>query len=153
MFGDKITNLYEMPPNDYKRLLHENITKTYKKSTKRLDNAIKLEAKHIAENIKLDDRIESLTHTPGFITLKDHKKKFRVSDPCRLINLLKSELGKVRKVVLENVNKNLVKSLKVNQWRNTDSVINLSNAIETKSQCFFIQLGIEEFILAYRKIF
>ena len=43
------------------------------------------------------------------------------------------------------MNKNLVKSLKVNQWRSTDSVINWFNAIENKSQCFFIQLDIVEF--------
>ena len=145
VFADKTTNLYEIPPNDYKRLLHENITKTYKKSTKRLENAINMEAKHIAENIKLDDRIESLAHTPAFITLKDHKENFRISHPCRLINPSKSELGKVSKVILGNVNKNLVNSLKVNQWRNTDSVINWFNAIENKSQFFFIQLDIVEF--------
>ena len=43
------------------------------------------------------------------------------------------------------MNKNLVKSLKMNQWRNKDSVINWFNAIENKSQCFFIQLDIVEF--------
>ena len=74
-----------------------------------------MEAKHIAENIKLDDPIESLAHTPAFITLKDHKENFRISLPCRLINPPKSKLGKVSKVILENVNKNLVNSLKVNQ--------------------------------------
>ena len=61
VFVEKTTNLYELPPNDYKQLLHENTTKVYKKSTKRLENAINMEAKHITENIKLDDRIESLT--------------------------------------------------------------------------------------------
>ena len=145
VFADKTTNLYEIPPNDYKQLLHENITKTCKKSTKRLENAINMEAKHIAENIKLGDRIESLAHTPVFITLKDHKENFRIIHPCRLTNPSKSELGKVSRVISENVNKNLVKSSKVNQWRNTDSVINCFNAIENKSQCFFIQLNIVEF--------
>ena len=43
------------------------------------------------------------------------------------------------------MNKNLVKSLKVNQWRNLDSVINWFNAIDNKSLCFFIQLDIVEF--------
>ena len=46
---------------------------------------------------------------------------------------------------MENVHKNLVKSLKVNQWRNLDSVINWFNAIDNKSLCFFIQLDIVEF--------
>ena len=79
VFVDKTTNLYEIPSNDYKGLLHENITKTYKKSTKRLENAINMEAKHIAENIKLDDRTESLAQTPAFITLKDHKENFKLA--------------------------------------------------------------------------
>ena len=53
--ADKTTNLYEMPPNYYKRLQYENVTKTYKKSTNRLEHAINMEAKHIAKNIKLYD--------------------------------------------------------------------------------------------------
>ena len=57
VFADKTRNLYEIPPNDYKRLLHENITKSYTKSTKRLENAINMETKHIAENIKLDNAL------------------------------------------------------------------------------------------------
>ena len=39
----------------------------------------------------------------------------------------------------------MVDSLKVNQWKNTDSVINWFNAIENKPQCVLIQLGITEF--------
>ena len=78
---DKTTNLYEMPPNDYKKLLYENITKTYKKSTNRLGHAINMEAKHIAKNIKLDDRIETLAKATAFINLKDHKENFRSSHP------------------------------------------------------------------------
>ena len=32
-----------------------------------------MEAKHIAKNIKLVDRIKILTETPAFITFKDRK--------------------------------------------------------------------------------
>ena len=65
-----------MPPNNYKKLLYQNITKTYKKSTNRLEHAINMEAKHIAENIKSDDRIESLAKTRAFITLKRPSREF-----------------------------------------------------------------------------
>ena len=116
VFVDKTINLYEKPPNDYKLLLHENIPKSHKNSTKRVENTINMETKHIAKNIKLDYRIESLAQTSAFVTLKDHKENFRTSShPCRLINSSKSELGKVSKVILENVNKKLVKSFNVNQ--------------------------------------
>ena len=75
VFADKTANLYEIPLNDYKRLSHKNITKTYKKFTKRLENAVNMEAKHIAKNIKLDDHIESLAKTPTFFTLKDMEER------------------------------------------------------------------------------
>ena len=132
---DKTTNLYEILLNDYKKLLYEDITKTYKKSTNRLEYAINMEAKHIAKNIKLDDQIESLTKIPTFIILKDYKENFRSSHPCRLINPSKSELGKVSKTILKKVNTILVDSPKVNQWKDTDDVINWFNAIKDKSQC------------------
>ena len=113
--ADKTTNMYEMPPDNYKKLLYENITKTYKKSTSRLENSINMEAKYIPKKIKLDDRIECLANTPAFITLKDHQENFRTVQPCRVINTSKSELGKISKTILEKVNKSLVDSLKVNR--------------------------------------
>ena len=97
VFADKTTNLHKIAPNDYKRLLHENIIKTYKKSTKRLENAINMQAKHIAEKIKLDDRIESLAPAPAIITLKDHKENFRTSHPCCLIIHRKASWVKLAK--------------------------------------------------------
>ena len=108
-------NLYEIPPNDYKRLLHEDITKSCKESTKRLENAINMEGKHIAKNMNLNNLIESLPQISPGITLKNYKENFRTSHPCYLIDPLKSELGKVSKVRLENVNTKFVQSLNVNQ--------------------------------------
>ena len=104
VFVDKTMNLYEIPPNDYKRLLYEDITKSCKESTKRLENAINMEAKHIAKNMNLNDLIESLPQISASITLKNFKENFRTSHPCYLIDPSKSELGKVSKVRLENVN-------------------------------------------------
>ena len=82
---------------------------------------------------------------PASITLKDHKNNFRSADPCRLINTCKSEIGKISKLILENINRNLVKLLQLNQWRNPESVIKWFYSIENKSQCKFVQLDIAEF--------
>ena len=142
-FADKTTNIYKLPPQDYKKLLHENITKSYKKSPTRLEKSINLEAKEIAAGVKLDDRIEYMAKAPAYITLKDHKDNFRSAHPCRLIN--KSEIGKISKSILENINRNLPERLQVNQWRNSESVIKWFYSIENKSQCKFIQLDIAEF--------
>ena len=54
-------------------------------------------------------------------------------------------MEKVSKAIVEKVNTILVDSLKVNQWKDTDNVINWFNAIKDKSQCCFIQLDIAEF--------
>ena len=51
---------------------HLTITNNYYMKTC-LENAINMKAKHITENITLDDHTESLAQTPAFITLKDHK--------------------------------------------------------------------------------
>ena len=139
-FADKTANIYKLPLQDYRKLLHQNITKSYKKSPTRLENSINLEA-----GDKLDDKIEFMAKAPAYITLKDHKDNLRSAHPCRLINPCKSEIGKISKSILENINRNLLKLLQVNQWRNSESVIKWFYSIENKSQCKFIQLDITEF--------
>ena len=143
-FVDKTTNIYKLPPQDYKKL-RENIPKSYKKSPTRLEKSINLATKEIAAGVNLDDRIEYMAKAPTYITLKDHKDNFRSAHPCRLINPCKSEIGKISKSILENINRNLLKLLQVNQWRNSESVIKWFYSIENKSQCKFIQLDIAEF--------
>ena len=50
VFADKTRNIYEVTPQKYNKFLKENITKTYKKTSERLEKAINLEAKEIAKN-------------------------------------------------------------------------------------------------------
>ena len=89
-----------MTPHDHEKLLMENIIKVYKKATKKLENSINSEAKFIAKNLNLPDRIERLTiyHIlPAYVTLKDHKENFHSNPSCGLLNPFKSELGKISK--------------------------------------------------------
>ena len=78
-----------------------------------------------------------MAKAPTYITLKDHKDNFRLVHPCRLINPCKSEIGKISKSILEDINRNLVKLLQVNQWRNSESVI----------KWFFRKVSLNGFIL------
>ena len=75
--ADKTTNLYKVTPQQYNKLLAENITKTYRKSDLNAIHNVNQEAKVIAKSFKLEDKIESYANKPAFITLKDHKKKFQ----------------------------------------------------------------------------
>ena len=56
--ADKTNNLYEITGEQYNKLLLENISKTYKKTTVSVINAINTEAKAITEDLNLDERIE-----------------------------------------------------------------------------------------------
>ena len=82
-----------------------------------------MEAKSIATKLKLSDRIEKLAEAPAYVTLKDHKGNFWSKPSCRLINLCKNEIWKISKIVLEKINKKLLKELDFNQWKNTGDVI------------------------------
>ena len=103
MFADKTTNLYEMPPDQYKTLLNNDITKTYRKVDSNAKWNIDKEAKKLSKELNLEDKMECYTKRPAFITLKDHKENFKYNQNCNLINPCKSEMGIVSKKYLENI--------------------------------------------------
>ena len=133
---DKTTNMYELTPKKNKEPLRNNVTKTYRKAPPGLEKVINLEAKEIAKSINLDDRIECIAKNNAFVTLKDHKQNFRSAVPCRLINPCKSELGKISKIIMENINKTLININK--------TVIHWFKSVEQKLRCFFIQFDVIE---------
>ena len=104
--ADKSTNLYKVSPIQYKKLLSNSITTSYQKikDDSILDDIDK-QAKQIAQNLKLEDRIECFPHLEAFITLKDHKENFHNKPTCRLINPAKSELRKIAKFHIDKINK------------------------------------------------
>ena len=101
--ADNTTNLYEMSAKNYNKLLHDNIAKSYKK-TDFFETEINREAKAIATSLHLDNRIQKFSKRNAFVTLKDHKENFHLNTPCRLINPAKSEIGKISKQYLDNIN-------------------------------------------------
>ena len=107
----------------------DNITKTYKLSNNCVYNCINLEAKHIVKHL----------------TLKGHKENANINPKCRLIHPAKSELAKVAKIIVENINKTVREKLHCNQWRNTSNVMDWFQNTTDKENCKFIQFDIEEF--------
>ena len=49
IFADKTNNLYKSSPVECKKLLFNNLTKSYQKSTKRLEKVINMEGKQISK--------------------------------------------------------------------------------------------------------
>ena len=86
---------YTMNPASYDKLIKENVTKTYKKSSDSVAEKLDGQSASIAKRLKLGDRIEKLAKKDAFITMKDHKPGFNDHPTCRLINPSKSEIGVV----------------------------------------------------------
>ena len=104
-----------------------------------------MEAKHIAEQLKLDDRIEQTTEQKAFITLKDHKPNFPNNIKCRLINPAKSNLGKISKQILQKINSKIRQSTGVLQWQDTPAVISWFKNFPYKKRCKFLTFDVINF--------
>lgn len=143
--ADKTTNFYKLDIPNYKRLLEANITKTYKKSDKKQQSMMDEEARVITKQLNIDDRVEKTAMKEAFITLKDHKENFANKPTCRLINPSKPEIGRISKQLLEEINGKLVNIKKVNQWKNTTSVLQWFDRLTNKSDLAFICFDVVEF--------
>ena len=97
--------------------MQENVAKTYKKAPQKVESLVNLEAKNIAKSYNIDDCVECLANSEALITLKDHKDNFCSHPTCRLLNPCKSELGKISKCILEEVNNTIKTTLNLNQWK------------------------------------
>ena len=131
-----------------KKLLFNNIAKSYRKSTERLEKAINMKAKHVSKKLELDSSIECLAKNPAFILLKDHQPNFQSSLPWRLIDPSESGISKISNPILDRFNQNLRNKLQFDQWKNSENVIDWFKKIETKSNYVFIKFDIAEFYLS-----
>ena len=85
--ANKSRNIYQLDKDDYKKYLRENIARTYKKSTKKGLNAANKQAKKIAEELNIDNRIEKIQESEAYMKVKYHKKCFLKNPSDSLIHL------------------------------------------------------------------
>ena len=137
--------LYKVPVKEYKNLLKTNITSEYKKSSVDMVAKINKEASKIAKKLDIDNRVDKYIESNAFITLKDHKPEFMSRLPCRLINPAKSNLGKVSKVILENMVRQIRTKTGSNQWKNSQDVIEWFSNLEDKKSLVFFKFDINSF--------
>ena len=145
VFADKTSNMYNVDAKQYKKLLLENITKDYRKAPDGTINNINDEAYTMIKRNNIRGKIQKLDESPAFITIKDHKENFPNSIKCRLINPCKSQLGKVSKAILDQVNSKIRASTWYTQWKNTNDVIKWFNNVENKTRKSFIKFDVVEF--------
>ena len=83
--------------------------------------------------------------TVSFITLRDHKPNFAHKPTCRLTNPTKSNIGRVRKIILDRINKKNHESIQVRPVEKHGICDRVFKAIKTKKHHSFICFDIEEF--------
>ena len=142
-FADKASNMYQLEKEEYRRLLQNVVTTTYKKSKKERESRIKCEGIKYTKEANILDKVEGNGTANCFITLKDHKANFLNHPTTRLLNPAKNEFGRISKQILDQRNSNLCEILKVNEWKNTAGVTDWFRKIESKSSHKFLMFDIK----------
>ena len=92
----------------------------------------------------LAKRMGKHTEEAAFITLKDHHANFKSGKEavCRLIKPLKGDLGKIRKMKLESINKVIRQKTKLQQWQSSREVKDWFNQLRCRKRLKFITFDI-----------
>ena len=130
--ADKTRNMYGLDSKEYDKLLNNNVTKSYKKSNIKTVNEINKEANVLTEKLNMNYRVQCITKNEAFIAIKDHKPNFPKNAACRLLNPGKSEIDKVSKVYLNNINKSIEINLKITDF--FDISLDLENDKSTNTE-------------------
>ena len=64
-----------------------------------------------------------MQETEAYMTIKDDKEDFPNKISCCLRNPSKPSIGKISKVILDKIKQQIQLITKVNQWKDTSSVI------------------------------
>ena len=131
--------------DNYRELLKHEVEKDYKKAGEGLVKEIRQEHKDLVTQLEIADRVEITSKATSYITIKDHKESFPNKISTRLIIPCKSELRKVSKQLLDDINKALRYKLKLGQVRNTAQVITWFRQRDPNVRWSFTTFDIESF--------
>ena len=122
-FADKTSNMYRLTKEEYDQLIMNSITSTYKKANNNIKKQTNMTGKTLMSDKEVIKLMETNEEGNSFITIKDHKENFDNHPIFRLINPAKNELGRISKLILDKINKKISQKFELNQWKNTDVVI------------------------------
>ena len=144
-FADETTNLYQLTKVECDHMINNAITSKYKKTSNNIKKQINIDGKKILRNREVVNRLEINGENNSFITLKNHKENFNNNPTVRVINLAKNQFGHISKAILDTTNKNIGEAMGLNQWRNTDTVIDCFKSIRNKHLYKFVVFDIRKF--------
>ena len=76
---DKSRIIYKVSKASYERMMHENVTKTYKKCNTNKSNSINFKAKQIPSKLNIDDCAQKLDENEAYVTIKGSPVKYPVA--------------------------------------------------------------------------
>ena len=118
--SDKSGNLYKIEKEKYRQMIFKEVVKNYKKAPPDLEKELNNEAKMLVHKLGIVDRVEKYNTKNCFITIKDHKSNFKTNPECRLINPAKTQIGRISKIIVQEICESLRLALNINQWRSTN---------------------------------
>ena len=148
--ADKTSNMYRLNKNEYENLLKNAITTTII-ANKNIGTIINKEGIKFAKQTDILDKTEINGTGNSFVTLKDHKENFTNHPTTRLLNPSKNEIGRISKHILDQRNTKLVSKIRVNEWKNTISVIKWFKNINNKRLYKFLQSDIKDFYASIKE--
>ena len=144
-FADKTNNMYKLSKDQYNMLLNNSITSTYKNSNNNIQKKTNISGRNILKVKEVLQRMDINGESNCFTTLKDHKENFQNNPSVRLINPAKNELGRLRKFIIQAMNKELRHKFNLNQWKNTEDAVDWFKRINEKHLCKFVIFDIKDF--------
>ena len=99
----------------------------------------------MAKELGIEWRLEKTEKEMASLTIKDHKPEFPGKVSYRLINPMKNPMGKVSKVILQRINREVREKTGLNQWQSTQDSLKWFESLENKSDMTFFQFDIEQF--------
>ena len=144
-FKYKTSNMYRLTKDQYDHLIMNSITSTYKKANNNINKQINMDRKNLMRDKEVIKRMETNEEGNSFITIKDHKENFDNHPTVRPINPAKYELGRISKLILDKINKKISQKFELNQWKDTDVVIDWFKQIKNKNLYKFATFDIKEF--------
>ena len=145
MLSYDISAYYQLTKAEYDHMINNVITSKYRKASNNIKKQISTDEKQILKNREELNRLEINGENNSFITLKDHKENFNNNPTVRLINPAKNESGHISKAILDATNKNIREAMGLNQWRNTNTVIDWFKSIRNKHLYKFVVFDVKEF--------
>ena len=86
-----------------------------------------------------------------FDNIKRPQPNFENNATTRLINRTKNEIGRISKMILENINKELLNKLQLQQWNSTTAVINWFKKNEKRNKYNFMIFDVKDYYSSIRK--